>query len=103
MPGEHDWLYGGPPIYADVGVRRVPRDNQVAVLHKDEAVIPARMNPFAGGRGFGGPNISVTQYLNPAPGNDVAQIRALMQQAKREAVSEVLENFSKGRWSGVAA
>lgn len=93
----------GGPVFADVGIRRVPRDNQVAILHKDEAVIPARMNPFAGGSGFGGPRISITQNLYPAPGNDVAQIRAIQQQARREAVAEVYENLSKGRWAGVAA
>ncbi|HEY0684767.1 MAG TPA: phage tail tape measure protein [Steroidobacter sp.] len=92
-----------PALTADVGIRRVPRDNQVAILHKDEAVIPARMNPFAGGRGFGGPNINITQNLYPAPGNDVAQVRAVQKQAKDEAVAEVLENLRAGRWAGVVS
>lgn len=91
---------GGMPLYADVGIRRVPRDNQVAILHKDEAVIPARMNPFAGSRGFGRPSFNVTQHLYPAPGNDVAQIMAIQRQARDEAVALVLENLSHGRWAG---
>lgn len=34
---------------ADTGIKRVPRDNQPFLLHKDEAVLPASMNPYAGG------------------------------------------------------
>lgn len=36
-------------IKADTGIKRVPRDNQPFLLHKDEAVLPASMNPWAGG------------------------------------------------------
>lgn len=89
------------PRYAE-GTAYVPRD-QIALVHKGEAVIPAKMNPFVSGRGLGGPSVTIHQTLNPAPGNDVSQVRAVMRQAKDEAVREVYENLSKGRWAGVAA
>lgn len=91
----------GGPLYADTGIKRVPRDNQPMILHKDEAVIPAKMNPWAGGRSpFGGPNVTIHQTLNAGPGVDVAQIQSVMRQSKEEAVREVFENLTKGRWAG---
>ncbi|WP_448868993.1 phage tail length tape measure family protein [Delftia acidovorans] len=50
----------------DVGTNRVPQD-MLAIVHKNEAIVPAAFNPWAGGTGMGG-------------GNDNARLEALMAQ-----------------------
>ncbi len=47
----------GIPSY-DIGTRRVPQD-QIALLHKNEAVIPAEMNPYMG-KGAMGNTVNIT-------------------------------------------
>jgi phage-related minor tail protein len=39
----------------DVGTNRVPQD-MLAMVHKNEAIVPAAFNPWAGGTGMGGGN-----------------------------------------------
>ncbi|MSU01411.1 phage tail tape measure protein [Tissierella pigra] len=51
--------YKGLPSYA-VGTPFVPSD-QLAFLHKGEAVIPAKYNPYNGGSGLGGNVINIQQ------------------------------------------
>lgn len=100
LPGEHDWmnrLPGGGPLFADVGIRRVPRDNQVAILHKNEAVIPAAMNPFAGGRGFGGSPMSFHTTINADAGTNVAQLGALLDQRDAQIKAEIAESMHRNR------
>jgi hypothetical protein len=41
------------------GIKRVPYDNMPALLHKDEAVLPKSMNPWAGGGMRSAPTITV--------------------------------------------
>lgn len=91
----------GGPLYADVGIRRVPRDNQLAVLHKDEAVIPRSMNPFAGGSGIGGRNVTINQRLEAAPGTNVAQFQAVLAHAKAEIRAELVEDLRRERFGSV--
>jgi hypothetical protein len=43
-----------------VGANRIPYDGFRATLHKDEAVVPAAFNPWAGGQGMGGGGGGVT-------------------------------------------
>lgn len=50
----------------DVGTNRVPQD-MLAIVHKNEAIVPAAFNPWAGGTGMGS-------------GNDNARLEALMAQ-----------------------
>jgi len=51
-----DWVKAadsvGIPAF-DVGANRIPQD-MLAVLHRDEAVVPAAFNPWAGGKGMAG-------------------------------------------------
>lgn len=90
---------GGSVLYADTGIKRVAYDNQPAILHKGEAVLPASMNPWAGGSGLGGGStVNITQHITTAPGTDVAQFRAIMQESKNQAVAEVYANLARNRW-----
>jgi lambda family phage tail tape measure protein len=91
----------GGALFADTGIRRVPRDNQVAILHKDEAVIPARMNPFAGGRGLGGTSMSFQTTINADSGTNVAQLQALLDQRDEQLKGEIAENLGRRRWDNV--
>src|SRR5690606_9177836 len=69
-----------PAMTADTGIMRVPRDNQPMVLHKDEAVLPRHMNPWAGGRSpFGGVIQFGPTYISGG-GLSVAQIDELIKQ-----------------------
>lgn len=43
-----DWAHAAGIQGFDVGINRVPRD-MLALIHKDEAVLPAPFNPWAGG------------------------------------------------------
>lgn len=53
---ESDWRKAaesvGIPAF-EVGANRIPQ-TMLAMLHKDEAVVPAAFNPWAGGKSFGG-------------------------------------------------
>ncbi|WP_312839847.1 phage tail length tape measure family protein [Delftia tsuruhatensis] len=53
---ESDWRKAaesvGIPAF-EVGANRIPQ-TMFAMLHKDEAVVPAAFNPWAGGKSFGG-------------------------------------------------
>lgn len=90
---------GGGTLFADVGIRRVPKDNQLAILHKDEAVIPAKMNPFAGGS-FGGNNTSVNvrSTLNAAPGVSQSQLQQILNQRDAQLKSDILDGMRRGRF-----
>lgn len=89
----------GGPLYADVGIRRVPRDNQLAILHKDEAVIPKAMNPFAGGSGIGGKNVSIFSPVTVAAGVTPAQVDAVVKQRNAELKNEILEGLYRDRYA----
>lgn len=81
------------------GTTRVPRDDFPAILHKDEAVLPAKLNPWAGGKNpFGGGGVTVNMTMNMAPGNNVAQLAAAGEQLKAEVLSEVFEGLRRNRW-----
>lgn len=47
--GQHPSISNMPQL--DVGTNRVPRD-MLAMIHRDEAVLPAAFNPWAGGTGL---------------------------------------------------
>jgi phage-related minor tail protein len=67
------------------GTNYVPR-NMLALVHRGEAIVPAKFNPYAGGNsgGAGG----VTQIFNVAPGVSPAQMMAAVKQAQAEMLSD---------------
>lgn len=87
---------GMPAMFADTGIRRVPRDNQVAILHKDEAVLPRHMNPFAGGS-FGGPSVVINSPIYAGSGTSVAQLTALLDQRDAAIKAEIQQSLYRGR------
>lgn len=77
----------GAVPYAN-GTNYVPEDNHLALLHKGEAVVPARFNPAAGGRAGGGVTINLSPVINIEARTDQAQVAQLvaasMQQTQRD-------------------
>ncbi|HEY6643660.1 phage tail tape measure protein [Povalibacter sp.] len=93
--------FGGMP-FADTGIKRVPRDNQPALLHRGEAVLPANLNPWAGGKSpFGGTTVNLHSVLNVGAGANVAQFQAALDQRDLRLKAEIAENLRRGRWAGV--
>lgn len=77
----------GAVPYAN-GTNYVPEDNHLALLHKGEAVVPARYNPAAGGRAGSGVTINLSPVINIEARTDQAQVAQLvaagMQQSQRD-------------------
>lgn len=88
----------GPAMFADTGIMRVPRDNQPTVLHKDEAVLPRHMNPWAGGRSPFGGGIQFGPTYISGGGLSVAQIDELIKQRNAESEARILQGLSSGRY-----
>lgn len=87
---------GGGALFADTGIKRVPKDNQPFLLHKDEAVLPRSMNPWAGGSMGGG--VSFGDTIIYGNGLSLAQVDALVQQRNAELEQRVYENSNRKRW-----
>ncbi len=87
------------PRYA-TGTPFVPND-QVALLHKGEAVVPASMNPWAGGRSpfGGGASFSFGPTIINGDGMSPAQIDAIVQHRNAELEGRIFENIARGRWN----
>lgn len=85
--------------HAAAGEKFVPRDNMPYILHKGEAVLPANMNPFAGGKGMGGTNLTINSTLNVAQGTNAAQFQSALEQNNERLKAEILENFHRQRWA----
>lgn len=81
-----------------VGTNRVPYDGFAATLHKDEAVVPAKYNPAAGGRAAG-MNVQIT---NNAPANvstqvgDDGTLQIVIDQAVKAARADRVADFASG-------
>ncbi len=86
----------GLPSY-DIGTRRVPQD-QIAVVHKNEAIIPADMNPFMGKGGMGGGvSITINQYNNPGdPAMTDKQARETAKGIERIVEATLLRQMRSG-------
>lgn len=81
--------------YLATGTNRVPYDNFPAVLHKDEAVVPAKYNPAAGG--MGGSQTTIVQHINfnGSQGGDMDPSR-IARMVGDVAVARVAEAQSRG-------
>lgn len=83
------------------GIKRVPYDNMPAFLHKDEAVLPASMNPFAGGRmRSASSSITVVQHNNFNNMRDVtdAKMAVYAKQISDVTIGRVRELQRKGEF-----
>lgn len=76
------------------GTNRVPYDGMPAILHKDEAVVPAKYNPAVGGRAPGAVATSIT--VNNYSGAEVethdrgnGNIEMIIKAAKREVIRDM--------------
>lgn len=75
-------LGGGGVMVAASGTNYVQKDNQRALLHKGEAVIPRKFNPWAGGRmpsmGGGGVTVNLKSDLRLEAGVSGGEFRAVL-------------------------
>lgn len=69
-------------MVAASGTNYVQKDNQRALLHKGEAVIPRKFNPWAGGRmpsmGGGGVTVNLKSDLRLEAGVSGGEFRAVL-------------------------
>jgi hypothetical protein len=85
-------------MFMATGTNRVPYDGFKAVLHKDEAVVPAKFNPAVGGAGGGHTTIVQNiSYTSGGGGNDDPQRMARM--VREQAVAGIDER-NRRRGSG---
>lgn len=78
------------PAQLATGTNYVPRD-MLAVIHRGEAVVPAKYNPAAGGKGMGSASINV--IVNVPPGVDQAQLAEVGYQAAKAGARAALEEL----------
>jgi TP901 family phage tail tape measure protein len=99
-PDDFDWLASGGYVSKpsmrvpkfDQGINLVPQD-MMALIHKNEAVVPANMNPFnpnANNATMGG-QISIVNNITATPGMDEAMIAEMTTQK----VIKALNNMDK--------
>lgn len=76
----------GAVPYAN-GTNYVPEDNHLALLHKGEAVVPARYNPAAGGGGSTGKSVTYSPVTNISVDSrtDQAQVHQIAANAAAQA------------------
>ena len=80
--------------YLATGTNRVPHDNFPAILHKDEAVVPARYNPAVGGGGGG--QITIVQHNNFYGGQSDMDPDRIARLVGDVAVARVAEARTRG-------
>lgn len=68
-----------------------------------ELIIPRQPGMVIPNHRLGGTSVTINQVLHAAPGTDVAQFQAMLQQSKAEITGEILEGLSRGRYAGVTA
>lgn len=88
----------GSVQFAASGTNYVQEDNSPFILHKGEAVIPAKYNPAAGGMGMGGPVVNINSTNNFQAGANVAQLDSYMDQRDEHLKAQLVTEMRKGRW-----
>lgn len=86
--GIGDWFKNLLPSF-DVGTNYVPND-MLAVVHKGEAIIPAKYNTGGGG------GVVINQSISVDSRSDRASIMAAMMAAKEQAKAEILSSMRRG-------
>jgi len=84
----------GLPFFAD-GTNNIPYDNYPAILHKGEAVVPAKYNPAVGGMGTG--NITYSPTINIDSRTDAGEVRALVGRAVQQGQYELVDKINRGQ------
>lgn len=84
----------GLPFFAD-GTNNIPYDNYPAILHKGEAVVPAKYNPAVGGMGTG--NITYSPTINIDSRTDANEVRALVGRAVQQGQFELVDKINRGQ------
>jgi lambda family phage tail tape measure protein len=81
-------------FFAD-GTNNIPYDNYPAILHKGEAVVPAKYNPAVGGAGGG--NITYSPTINIDSRTDANEVRALVGRAVQQGQYELVDKINRGQ------
>lgn len=90
-----------------VGTNRLPADGW-KYLHKDEAVVPAAFNPWAGGTGLTGPtsvSISSPVYVqgNVGSADDLARLRSELDARDAQMKAWLIDNLARSGSAAYAA
>jgi lambda family phage tail tape measure protein len=86
-------LMAGTPMAT--GTNNIPYDNYPAILHKGEAVVPAKYNPAVGGMGTG--NITYSPTINIDSRTDANEVRALVGRAVQQGQFELVDKINRGQ------
>jgi hypothetical protein len=84
----------GIPFFAE-GTNNIPYDNYPAILHKGEAVVPAKYNPAVGG--MGGQSITYAPVINIDSRTDANEVRALVGRAVQQGQFELVDKINRGQ------
>lgn len=66
-----------------------------------ELIVPRQAGMVVPNHRLGGNYVTINQTLHAAPGTNVAQFQAMLEQSKAEIRYEIIEDLSRGRLSGV--
>jgi|GEM_PF-2080389 len=102
VQGENDWWkkIGGVLGFAAGGNPPVGRVSLVGE-RGPELIVPRSPVSVIPNHALGRSGVVINQSLYPAPGNDVAQIYALLQQSKQETKAEIMREMRAGAWDRV--
>ena len=89
-------INAGLPAYGlATGTNFVPYDNFPALLHRGEAVVPAKYNPASGGTPNRGTAPVVNLTYNIAPGTTRAELLQAMQMTREQTKADVLDSMRR--------
>ncbi len=78
------------------GTNNIPYDNYPAILHKGEAVVPAKYNPALGG-GTGEQSITYAPVINIDSRTDQSEVRQLVASAVQQGQVDLVERINRGK------
>lgn len=78
------------------GTNNIPYDNYPAILHKGEAVVPAKYNPALGGN-TGEQSITFAPVINIDSRTDQSQVRQLVASAVQQGQVDLVERINRGK------
>jgi lambda family phage tail tape measure protein len=78
------------------GTNEVPYDNFPAILHKGEAVVPAKYNPAVGGQS-GEMSVTYSPIINIDSRTDSTQVRQLVVSAVQQGQMDLVDKINRGQ------